>query len=137
MYARTASSTSPEHSPPPLPWPGNTMAHRISPPSMSLDPVQIGSPRQPEAETNRYYVPARLQLLVDVRVRKRNARRRSVPETVQVHHDLLLRYRHLPRRCLYYACIGLMGDDVLDFVGGDSVTSEEFLEHLGQDAHGE
>src|SRR5215212_4140081 len=112
------------------------MARRISL-SIALDPVQVRSPGQPETETNRDDEPTRLEAAVDVRIRERDARRRSVPETVQIHHDPILRYLHLASRCLYYACIGLVRDDVLDIVEGDCVTSEELLHHLGQDADGE
>src|SRR3712207_7878762 len=47
------------------------------------------------------------------------------------------RYIYLPRRRLYYACIGLVGDDVLHIDERDAVAGEELLDHLGQDPHGE
>src|SRR3712207_833322 len=102
-----------------------------------LDPVQVSGPREPEPETDGDHVPAALHLLVDVRVGERDARRRRVPEPVQVEHDPLLRDVHLLRRRAYYACICLVRDDELDVVRAQAVAGEELLEHLRQDADGE
>src|SRR5215217_8571691 len=102
-------------SPPMVPCPGKTMARSIPPP-LELDPVQVRSPGQAKPEANGYDVFSRLQRVVDVGVGERDARRRSITEPVEVDHDPVLGYLHLPHRGTYYACICLMGYQVLDLV---------------------
>src|SRR5918998_4553294 len=102
-----------------------------------LDPVQVGGPRQPEPEPYGDHVLAPLHLVEDVGVGERDARRRRVPEPVEVDHGPLLRYVHLLRRRTYYACVRLVRDDELDVVRGQVVARQKPLEHLREDADGE
>src|SRR5215208_500748 len=132
----TASRTEPLISPPAVPWPGKTKARFISLPR-NLDPVQVRSPGQTEPEAHGDDVPALLHLVVDVRVRERDASSRRIPEPVQVDDHAVLRHLHLLHGGAYYACICLVGDDVLDLVGREPVARDKLLNHIRQYPHGE
>src|SRR5215212_315969 len=122
-------------SPPTVPCPGKTMARSIPP--LKLDPVQVRSPGQAKPEADGNDVLSRLERVVDVGVGERDARRRGIPEPVEVDHDPVLGYLHLPYRGSYYACICLVGYDVLDLIRRESVAGEKLLDHVGQYPDGE
>src|SRR5215210_1430298 len=136
MWASTASRAAPVILPPTVPCPGKTTA-RSSLALCKSDPVQVRSPGQSEPEADGDDVPSRLHRLVDIGVGERDARRRSIPEPVEVDHDPVLGYLHLAHGRTYYACIRLMGYYVLDLPGRECVAREELLDHLGQYLDGE
>src|SRR5215210_1207127 len=136
MWASTASRAAPLISPPTVPCPGKTTARSI-PAFCKSDPVQVRSPGQSEPEADGNDVLSRLQRAVDIGVGERDASRRSIPEPVEVDHDPVLGYLHLPHRRTYYACICLMGYYVLDLPGRECVAREELLDHLGKYFDGE
>src|SRR5215203_3032131 len=119
-----------------VPCPGKTTACSI-PPSRNSDPVEVRGPGQAEPEANGDHVLPWLQRVVDVRVGERDARRRGIAEPVEVDHDPVFGYLHIPHGRPYYACIRLVGYQVLDLLGRESVAREKLLDHVGQYPDGE